>query len=109
MDVTGETESEPVAETLTRNILHYVSDWKPPPTRTVVYVGDAAGKSHLESAGFTVENFNGGKLPRDGVLVIGPGTRQQAPDKPAIADWLKAGGHLLAIGLDQESADARLP
>src|SRR6266487_6078520 len=40
MDVTGRTESDPAAETLTRNILRYVSAWKPGPSQKVIYVGD---------------------------------------------------------------------
>src|SRR5207244_2796963 len=33
MDVTGRTESDPAAEALARNILHYISTWKPAPAR----------------------------------------------------------------------------
>jgi len=110
MDVTGRTEIDPVAETLTRNIFQYVSEWKPAPTRTAVYVGDAAGKSHLESAGFALGNYSGGKLSPHQVLVAGPGGgRELAANKAAIAEWLQTGGHLLAIGLDQPDADALLP
>ena len=29
MDVTGRTETDPAAERLARNIINYVSDWKP--------------------------------------------------------------------------------
>ncbi len=47
MDVTGRTEMDPAAETLVRNILEYVSAWKPAPRRKALYVGDAAGKSYL--------------------------------------------------------------
>jgi len=110
MDVTGRTETDPVAETLARNVLQYVSDWKPAPTRTGVYAGDIAGRRHLESAGFVVESYDGAKLSSNQVLVVGPGGgRQLAADKAAIADWLRAGGRLLAIGLDQQDADALLP
>ena len=110
VDVTGRSESDPVAEILTRNILQYVSDWKPGPTRTAVYAGDPAGRRHLESADFVVGNYAGGKLSPDQVLIVGPdGGRELAPNKTAIANWLKAGGHLLAIGLDQQNADALLP
>jgi hypothetical protein len=46
----------------------------------------------------------------DDVLVVGPGSvRLLASEKTAIANWLKAGGRLLGIGLDQDSADALLP
>ena len=44
MDVTGRTETDPAAESLTRNILQYVTTWKPAPHRKVLYVGDPAGK-----------------------------------------------------------------
>jgi beta-galactosidase len=110
MDVTGRTESDPVAETLTRNILRHVSDWKPAPARTAVYVGDPGGKRHLDSAGFAVGSYDGGKLTPDQVLVAGPsGGRELARTKAAIAGWLQAGGHLLALGFDQQNADALLP
>ena len=110
LDVTGRTESDPVAETLTRNILQHVSDWSPAPARTAVYIGDAPGRRHLESAGFVVTPFDGGKLSINQVLILGPGGGSGlAQSKAAIADWLKAGGHLLALGLDQENADAALP
>ncbi len=110
MDVTGRTERDPVAETLTRNILQYVSDWKPAPARTAVYVGEPDGRRHLESAGFAIGNFDGGKLSPDQVLVFGPnGGRELAANKALVANWLKDGGHLLALGMDQQSADALLP
>jgi hypothetical protein len=110
VDVTGRTENDPVAETLARNVLEYVSEWKPSPTRSAVYVGEPAGKSHLESAGLATGDYSGAKLSPDQVLVVGPGGgRQLAASKPAIGDWLKSGGHLLALGLDQPDADALLP
>ena len=44
------------------------------------------------------------------MLVVGPGGgRALAANKAAIADWLKADGKLLAIGLDQEDLDAAFP
>jgi hypothetical protein len=84
-----------------------VSDWKPAPARTAVYIGERAGKRHLDSAGFAVENYDGGKLTPDQVLVVGPGGgRELAQSKAVIADWLQAGGHFLALGFDQQNADA---
>jgi hypothetical protein len=110
MDVTGRTESDPVAETLIRNILQHVADWKPARTRSAVYAGDPAGRRHLESAGFAVGDYEGAKLSPDQVLVVGPGgSRELAANKASTADWLKSGGHLLAIGLDQTDTDALLP
>ena len=110
MDVTGRTEADPVAGTLTRNILQHVADWKTSPARTAVYVGEPAGKRHLESAGFALTSYDGRRPSPDDVLVVGPGGGVEiAKDKAAIAEWLKAGGHLLALGLDQQNADALLP
>jgi hypothetical protein len=110
MDVTGRTEHEPAAERLARNVVQYVSDWKPGPSRTALYVGDPAGKSHLEKTGVTAQVYEGGELSADRVLVVGPGGgRRLAADATAVADWLASGGHLLAIGLDEEEAGAMLP
>jgi beta-galactosidase/beta-glucuronidase len=110
MDVTGRTEGDPAAERLAQNILQYVSAWKPAPARKAVYVGDPAGKSHLESAGVSLGSYEGGPLSADQVLVVGPGGgRNLAGNAAAIADYLKAGGHVLAIGLDEGNANAFLP
>jgi beta-galactosidase len=94
MDVTGRTENEPVAETLTRNILQCVSDWKLGPTRTAVYVGDPAGKRHLESAGFAVGDHDGGTLASNQVLVASPDARVP----------VRAVSNVFGIGLDPQSA-----
>ncbi|NQT39692.1 MAG: hypothetical protein HQ581_19500, partial [Planctomycetes bacterium] len=110
MDVTGRTESDPAAETLARNVLDYVSTWKPSPGRKAVYVGDPAGKSHLRSAGVPLNSYQRGKLTTDQVLVVGRGGgRELAGDAAGIGDWLEAGGHVLAVGLDQQEANALLP
>jgi hypothetical protein len=106
MDVTGRTEVDPVAETLTRNLLQYVSDWKATPIRTAVYAGNPAGKRHLESAGFAITDYNGANLSPDQVLAVGPGARDLAKDRTLLAAWHKAGGKLLALGLDQPDIDA---
>jgi len=108
MDVTGRTDSDPAAETLARNILTYVSAWKPAPTRKALYVGDPAGKRHLERAGIAVGAFTGDKLGPDQVLVVGAGGGQ-ALAASAVADSLKIGGHVLALGLDEQEANAFLP
>ncbi len=116
LDVTGRTESDPAAETLARNMLDYVSAWKPAPRRKAVYVGDPAGKNHLEFAGISLSPYKGGKPADDEVLVVGPGGgRDLAKDAGAIAEWLAAnlrsapGGHVLALGLGQQEANAFLP
>ena len=109
-DVTGRTENDPAADTLAGNILQYVSHWKPAAGRQAVYVGDPAGKSHLESAGLALGPYEGGRLSADQVLVVGPGGgKELARDAGAVAGFVKAGGNLLAIGLDQDEANAFLP
>ncbi len=105
MDVTGAPKPIPAAETLVGNLLAYVSSWKPAPSRTAVYVGEEAGRQHLASAGFRLEPY-AGTITAEQVLVVGPGGgKTLARDAAAIADWLKAGGNLLAIGLDQQDLD----
>lgn len=55
-------------------------------------------------------SFEGTRLTADQVLVVGPGGgKTLAPGAPAIAEWLKAGGNVLAIGLDAAEANAFLP
>jgi beta-galactosidase len=110
LDVTGRTETDPAAELVVRNIFDYVSSWKPTPNRRIVYSGDREGAVYLESAGVPVATYLAGGLTAEQVLVVGPGGgRALAADAPAIAGWLKAGGHLLAIGLDERDANAFLP
>ena len=110
MDVTGRTEMDPAAETLTRNIVQYVSAWQPAPKRKALYVGDPDGKRHLEFAGIAPGPYDGGDLSADQVLVVGHGGGQElAGSAAAIADFLKAGGNLLALGLDEADANAFLP
>jgi hypothetical protein len=110
IDVTGRTENEPATEVLTRNILRYASAWKPIPRRQAVYIGDPAGRNYLKSAGISTRSFENADLSPDSVLVVGPGSGQKlAGPAAAIAGWLKTGGNVLAIGLDQSDTDALLP
>ena len=110
MDVTGRTEDDPAAQTLAGNILRYISAWKPAPRRQVIYVGDPAGRQHLESAGIALASYDAPNLSTNHVLVIGEGSGQKLTrDAAAIANWLKAGGNLLAVGLDEQRANAFLP
>jgi hypothetical protein len=109
MDVNGRTETDPAAEALAGNILRYVSNWKPGASRTVAYVGDPAGRSYLEAAGVPLAAYEGGRPPAGQVLVVGPGGgRILAPSAAEIAAWLRDGGRLLAIGLDEQDANAFL-
>jgi hypothetical protein len=110
VDVSGRTDPDPAAVVLTRNILDYVSAWKPSPRRKILYVGEPAGRKHLERAGFSPEVYGRAKLTAASVLIVGPGGgRALAADARAVAEWLKGGGHLLALGLDGSEAGAFLP
>jgi beta-galactosidase len=109
-DVTGRSEDDPAGEVLLRNLLAHVANWKPGSSRKAVYAGDIAGKNHLKAVGVSVRDYDGGKLSPDEVLVAGlSGSGIPAGWTDNVADWLKAGGNLLAIGLDQAGADALLP
>ncbi len=110
LDVTGRTEADPAADRLVRNLLGYVSSWKPIPRRQALYVGDPRGRTHLESAGVSLGTYAGGALNGDQVLVVAPGGGAVlAPHAPVVAQWLKAGGHLLALELDANEANQFLP
>ncbi len=107
VDVTGRTETDPAAQTLARNLIDYVIGWKPTRLRNAVFAGDDAGFRHLESAGVSVRRYDATNLSLDDVLVVGPGGETLlAGRKSAIADWLKAGGNLLAIGLEEAAQTA---
>jgi len=110
LDVTGRTENDPAAMRLAGNILDYVATWKPGPRRKLLYAGEAAGKDHLIQAGFVPADYRGGPLAADQVLAVGPGAGEAlaAQSKP-IADWLGAGGRLLAVGLEQDEINRFLP
>ncbi len=110
MDVTGRTESDPAAETLTRNLLQYAAAWKPSPNRNALYVGAPAGQEYFEAAGIPLSSYKRAELSADQVLIVGPGGEPQlAREADQIRSWLKSGGHLLAIGLDEAGANAFLP
>jgi hypothetical protein len=110
MDVTARTESDPAADTLTRSILRYTSDWKPTMSKKVLYVGESAGKSHLEAIGLSPAEYARDELSADHALIVGPGaSKKLASDSEAIAKWLKQGGHLLALGLDEAEATTFVP
>ncbi len=110
LDVTGRTERDPAALMLVRNTIDYIANWKPTPRRTVVYVGDARGRAHLESIGLTAVAYSLEKLTVDTVLVVGPGGgKQLAADAAVLSSWLTKGGHVLALGLDMRDANSFLP
>ncbi|GAG21544.1 unnamed protein product, partial [marine sediment metagenome] len=74
------------------------------------YAGEAAGKTYLESAGLSPKPYSVRDLATDDVLVVGPGgARELAGHAGFIGAWLKAGGKLLALGLDQDEVNIFLP
>src|SRR5205823_3849289 len=135
MDVTGRTDDDPAADRLARNLLSYVSAWKPGPRRQAIYTGDPAGRRYLEAAGISLASER--DLTADRVLIVGPGGAPRAeprvytgtspakagwrpdgklPDSAGllgrasqVRDWLNADGHVLAVGLDEADANAFLP
>jgi hypothetical protein len=110
IDVTGRTEDDPAGQTLARNILNYISTWKPDLRREVVYAGEPAGRRHFESAGVFLTSYDRNNLSVKHILVVGPGGgKKLARDASIIADWLKQGGNLLMIGLDEQEVNSILP
>jgi beta-galactosidase len=104
LDVTGRTENDPAAETLAGNILRYVDAWQPSPRRTVMYDGEPGGLAWLAACGIEAAPCKGEPPATGQVLVLGPGAAPTA----AIGDWVKAGGRVLVVGLDQAEADSFL-
>jgi beta-galactosidase len=103
MDVTGRTEPDPAAETLTRSLLRYLANWKPAPQHRAMYVGQVRGKLHLESIGITPEAYDPAKLSPNHVLILGSGSGDRLrADNASLAAWLTAGGHLVTIGLSEQ-------
>ncbi len=110
LDVTGRTEQDPAAEMLARNLVRYVAGWKPPTRRQALYVGGPAARRHLEFSGIPLQSYDGGRLSPQKVLIAATGgARKLADSAAAIGDFLKTGGHLLALGLDEEEANGFLP
>ena len=110
MDVTGRSEADPAGTRIAANILDYVSGYAPAAPRALLYVGEAAGRRHLEAAGMASGDYGGGPLSTDQVLVVGPGGAEQlAAHAGAVKKWLAAGGRLLALSLGGDEAGAFLP
>jgi hypothetical protein len=84
MDVTGRTEPDPAAQILTANILEYVGAWKPSPRREALYIGEPAGRAHLDAAGLRPAAYDGGELKKDQVLIVGPGANGLAAHRQAV-------------------------
>jgi hypothetical protein len=103
LDVTGRSEEDPAARVLVGNLLRYVAGVKAGAQRRVVYAGEEAGLAHLKAGGFSVEPFSG-KVAADDVLVVGPGG-----GKVVTEGFVKAGGRVLAVGLDEKELATFVP
>ena len=69
-----------------------------------------SGKNHLKAAGIITIDGENEPLKIEQTLIVGPGGGKKLAGRAvAISDWLKAGGNLLAIGLDEAEANAFLP
>lgn len=113
LDVTGRSETEPTARQIVGNLLRYLDGYRPSPVRRARYAGDAAGRQWLERIGVSATAYRGGLLADDDVLVLGPGGGKAvgvgARAERAVRDWVDRGGHLLAIGLDEQELGSLLP
>jgi hypothetical protein len=111
MDVTGRSAEDPAAQSLAANVMSYAAAWKPSPVRRAVYVGEPAGKAHLESIGVNSAAYAGEDLAAgEQVLIVGPGGgRVLAPHAEKVSAFLKAGGNAVAIAVDQEDAKVSFP
>ena len=110
LDVTGRTEQDPAAEILVHNLFDYLAAWQPTPRRQAVYAGDAEGKQHLESMGIASRPYQRREAAEDDVLIVGSGADGKLADQAAeIGKWIQAGGHVLALGLNEQEANSFLP
>jgi beta-galactosidase len=105
MDVTGRTEEDPAARLLVENILEYAREWRPPARRKAAYIGEAAGREHLERAGIYLASHSGLEDAAGRTMILGPGGASEfAGGGMKIQEWLAAGGKILAVGLDENEA-----
>ena len=110
MDVTGRTEGDPAAEILTRNIIEYLAGWKPAARRKAVYVGGEDGEGHLRSIELPWERYEGEPIGAERLLIVAPGGGDEVDRYgEAIRQSVEAGGHVLAVGLDEKDAGAIMP
>ena len=108
MDVTGRTESDPAAETLARNICRVRVGLEACPAAVRRSTPASRRQAALESAGIPVGSYEGGELVGRPGACRRTRRREKTPPARAAASptCMKAGGHVLAIGLDEEEANA---
>ncbi|MCK4282918.1 MAG: DUF4350 domain-containing protein, partial [Candidatus Brocadiae bacterium] len=110
VDVTGRTGDDPASVRLAGNIMEYVDAYTPPPSRGAVYAGEPAGLEHLMAAGVAATPYEGQPLREGQVLIVGPaGSAGLSAHADRIGRWVERGGHVLAVGLSEQEAQAFLP
>ena len=106
MDVTGRTESDPAAETLSEHLavrFRLESGRRP----EAIYVGRSGREAHLEHAGIAPGPTRPGSFrpTRSSSSGRAAGKTLAADARPS-REFMKAGGKVLALGLDQEEANS---
>jgi beta-galactosidase/beta-glucuronidase len=110
MDITGRTEQDPAAKTIALNLISYAAAWKPSANRQALYTGSQAGKEYMAKAAIKAGDYIGGKISPEQVLIAGPESSQVlSKNAKFIKKWLKAGGQMLAVGLDQPAISTLFP
>ncbi|MCJ8330428.1 MAG: hypothetical protein MJH11_10645 [Lentisphaeria bacterium] len=99
LDLSGRDKTDAAAMAITRNLISYVSNWKPGPSNNCYYAGEAAGLNHLKAAGYKVTSYKGQALAKNDVLVLGP--KSSGAIKPKLKTWVNSGGKVIGIGLSQ--------
>ena len=110
LDVTGRTEPDPAAEMLVGRLVEYISGIKPIRRMKTVFVGDAAGQDWFEKAGFAPASLDNEKLSSDHILIVGPSGGSILTERAdEISTWIRSGGPVFALGLDQSEMGDWLP
>ncbi|MDZ4199916.1 MAG: beta galactosidase jelly roll domain-containing protein [Kiritimatiellia bacterium] len=106
LEIAHRTLPETVGDRLVLQLLRYLETAPKPAARTVFYRGDPRGAELLRDLGLTPQPCpDEVKKPNRALIVAGPGSRPPQNLQSAI----KAGAHVLAIGLDAEALAAWFP
>ncbi len=110
LDVSGRTESDPAAEMLVGRFFEYVLGIKPIRRLQTIYIGEDQGRDWFDKAGFFPASLGSATLTPDHILVVGPGGGSLLANRAAeVSEWIRSGGHVLAVGLDQTEIGDWLP
>lgn len=105
LDVTGRTQDDPAAQMLCANLLQYLDNVRPSPSRKTCLAGDERAGELLRQLGIAT----GAALPslpeNKSLLVLGPG----AAAPPDLRKQVEAGLNVLGLGLGQQDLERLLP